>query len=453
MKNLTIRARLIIGFIVIAILILVVGYAGVHTINNAQGQSERYHEIAGYVITGGVAVALVFIVILAILTIRQIAVPIRQLTALSEKVAMGNTDEEFPELRFNDEIAALMRAFKKVVENEEEQAHLIMELAKGNLDVTVTPQSAKDTLGLALQELVADNNMLLSTVKESTMQVSTGAGQVAGASQSLAQGSTEQASALQQVTASMTEIAEKTSGTATRIGEVAGHARHAREEAVSGDQKMQEMVSAMKEINVASEEISKIIKTIDDIAFQTNILALNATVEAARAGVHGKGFAVVAEEVRNLAEKSAQAANETSDMIRDCIQKAGNGSELAQATANSFSAIVKDIADTAEVIDEINTAINDQATAVTQINQAINQVSVVVQNNSASSEECAASSEQLANQSETLLQMLAKYKLKDTGRSMMKNMAFSRDNASFKNVKKEKSNESIISLEGDFGKY
>ena len=275
---------------------------------------------------------------------------------------------------------------------------------------------------------------------------------MASASQALAQGSTEQASAIEQITASMSDIAEKTSVNATRTSEADKLAHNMAKEAEEGNEKMHEMVSAMKEINKSSVEISKVIKTIDDIAFQTNILALNATVEAARAGVHGKGFAVVAEEVRNLAEKSAQAASETNDMITGSIQKINNGVEIAQDTAKTLEGIVYGVEQAKELMSDIAVANNNQATAVTEINQAINQVSVVVQNNSASSEECAASSEELANQADALIQMLAKYQLKNNGRSSASAPAYKSTAANYSAPAKQ-DNESIISLDGDFGKY
>ena len=158
------------------------------------------------------------------------------------------------------------------------------------------------------------------------MQVTTGSEQVASASQSLAQGSTEQASALEQITASIDEIADRTKVNAAQANDANTLVHEAKSGAVRGNAQMGEMIEAMHEINSASENISKIIKVIDDIAFQTNILALNAAVEAARAGEHGKGFAVVAEEVRSLAGKSAQAASETAELIEDSISKGSKGS-------------------------------------------------------------------------------------------------------------------------------
>ncbi len=453
MKTVKIKTRIIISFaLLLMVNLIMVGYCVMSVMKVSDGQMNAALNSVARVVGLMLLVVIVSSVAAAISLIRVVADPIEELKDAANKIAVGEIDVQFSEHKYKDEITDLKEAFSEMVGNIKGQAKVAHEISQGNLQVDITPHSDKDILGLALKEIIDDYNILLATMKESTTQVTAGAGQVASASQALAQGSTEQASAIEQITASMDEIAEKTRINATQASEADKLAQNVAREAEAGNEKMHEMVAAMKEINKSSVEISKVIKTIDDIAFQTNILALNATVEAARAGVHGKGFAVVAEEVRNLAEKSAQAANETNDMITGSIQKINNGSELAKETAKSLEEIVSDVEKTAELIDNIAMATNNQATAVTEINQAIGQVSMVVQNNSASSEECAASSEELANQSEVLIQMLAKYQLKDDGRGSATTPVYT-NNAVNYSVPVKQDNESIISLDGDFGKY
>ena len=212
---------------------------------------------------------------------------------------------------------------------------------------------------------------------------------------------------------------------------------------------MQDMVVAMQEINKASEGISKIIKVIDDIDFQTHILACNAAVEAAIAGEAGKGFAVVAEEVRNLAAKSSSAAAETAEMIEDSIQKVEAGSRIANETAKALGEITAVVKQSEAIITEIAEASNYQATAITQIDQAIEQVSQVVQTNSATSEECAAASMELSNQATKVRDLLSIYKLKSNS-GMGMDMDDSMSNSYSSGYDK---NEQIISLKDGFGKY
>ena len=342
--------------------------------------------------------------------IKSITVPVARLTEASRKLAVGDVEVDCRKLH-NDDLGVLMDHFSEMADNIKEQAKIAEQISHGDMTVSVSPRGERDVLGKALQKLVEDNNYMLGNIKESTTQVSTGAYEVASASQALAEGSTEQASAIEQVTASIDEIALSTRENAAKARQADTLVHNVKEEAISGNEQMKAMISAMNEINNSSETISKIIKVIDDIAFQTNILALNATVEAARAGEHGKGFAVVADEVRNLAARSASAASETAEIIEDSIAKTNHGTKTAEKTAEALDEIVNSINQVVELIGDIAVSSENQSTAVTQIDQAIEQVSQVVQTNSATSEECAASSEELSNQAAKLKSLMAGYKL------------------------------------------
>ena len=176
---------------------------------------------------------------------------------------------------------------------------------------------------------------------------------------------------------------------------------------------MDEMMGAVKEINQASQSIGKVIKVIEDIAFQTNILALNAAVEAARAGQHGRGFAVVAEEVRSLAEKSADAAKDTSSLIESSIDKASLGVRIAGETAESLADIVAGINESSQLIAQIAKSSGEQSLSMNQLNTSIDQVAQVVQQNSATAEESAAASMEMSSQSNLLYDLISRFKLKD----------------------------------------
>ena len=375
---------------------------------------------------------------------RSIRIPLKHIVRAIKVIGEGGVDIELKK-NANDEFGIIIDALLETVENIKEDANVANHIADGDLSMKVKPRSDIDLLGNALYKLVEDQNHVLGNIREASMQVTTGSEQVASASQSLAQGSTEQASSLEEITAAISEIADRTKVNASQANDANDLVHEAKEGAVRGNAQMGEMINAMHDINHASENISKIIKVIDDIAFQTNILALNAAVEAARAGAHGKGFAVVAEEVRNLAGKSAQAANETAELIEDSIAKISKGSKLAEDTAKALETIVNNIDKIVKLISDIAIASNEQATAITQIDQAIGQVSDVVQSNSATSEQCAAASEELSNQAHRLRELIAKFKLQSQSQPYYKTESFM--------VEDTVDNEKIISLGSGFGKY
>ncbi len=404
-------------------------------------------QLTGLTILQGVVIVLAVLITImyCLFLIKAITRPMAKLSEAAKKMTLGDIDVDCEKL-YHDDLGELLDEFAQMANAIKEQTKITEAISKGNLTMEANPRSDRDVLGKAIVRLLSENNMTLSNVKEASAQITVGSEQVANASQALAQGSTEQASAIEQVTASMDEVTQRTKANATEASEANVLVNNIKEMAASGNEQMKSMIGAMDDINASSETISKIIKTIDDIAFQTNILALNAAVEAARAGVHGKGFAVVAEEVRNLAAKSAAAASETAEMIDDTIHKVGNGTKIAQDTAKSLDEIVTSIDEIVGLISNITSSSNDQATAISQIDQAISQVSTVVQTNAATSQQCAAASEELSNQAITLKNLMAKYQLAADSY----NSGFGADN----NVSAASyDDEPTISLDGDFGKY
>ena len=289
------------------------------------------------------------------------------------------------------------------------------QIANGNLDVDVNIKT-KDEIGILAKSFakMAENvNATISNISTTSEQVAIGAGQISNSSQSLSQGASEQASSIEEITASVQELSSQTVQNASDADRANKLAVKVKESAIQGNEKMKDMLNSMDEINASSSNISKIIKVIDEIAFQTNILALNAAVEAARAGQYGKGFAVVAEEVRSLAERSAHAAKETTDMIEGSIAKVENGTKIANDTNKSLDEIVKGITNVFELINGIASASNEQKLGIEQVSEAIEQVSHVIQTNSATAQQSAAASEELSSQADILKEMVKRFKLKN----------------------------------------
>ena len=292
-------------------------------------------------------------------------------------------------------------------------------IADGDLATEVVT-STGDELG----DAAASFEIMRQRIREVLVEINHGADQVAAGAQNvsdasvaLSQGASEQAASVEQLSASISEIASQTASNAQNAEKANELTVGTRNRAEMGNQEMQEMLAAMEEINASSVNISKIIKVIDEIAFQTNILALNAAVEAARAGQHGKGFAVVAEEVRNLAARSAKAAKETTDMIEGSMEKVEAGRGIAHKTAQALSEIVGDVASVADIVASIAKASNEQKLALEQINQGVQQVSQVVQSNSSTSEEAATASQHLSAQADSMKANVGKFRLGNIGSS------------------------------------
>ena len=360
-----------------------------------------------------ILIGVIVAVLLGIFISKLISRPIKKLVDASNQIALGDTEVNVI-AETKDEIGDLMSAFGRMIENVRDQVLVVEKIADGDMTVDVIVHSDKDLLGQKLHEMVVKNNEVLSNIKVASDQVAAGAQQISDTSMSLSQGATEQASSVEELSASIVEISEQVKLTAGNAQSASVQSMQTGEKVEDGNRQLRGLIEAIENISIKSTEIEKIIKTIDDIAFQTNILALNAAVEAARAGAAGKGFAVVADEVRNLAGKAAEAANNTTQLIEETIQAVGKGTSLAGSTAKAMEEVVQNTAKVAELVDGIADASNAQASAISQITTGIEQISTVVQSNSATSEESAATAEELSGQAQMLNHQISKFRLSRT---------------------------------------
>ncbi|WP_293009042.1 MULTISPECIES: methyl-accepting chemotaxis protein [unclassified Oscillibacter] len=370
-------------------------------------------------------IALVSIVILIamIFIISRLIVitPVKKLDAAARRMADGDLTVKLDHLS-GDEFGTLTANFGKTAERLhdyvdyiDEISAVLDEIAGGNLTFTLKRAYLGDfaRIKAALENISVSLNQTLSQINQASDQVSVGADQLSAGAQTLSQGATEQASAVEELSATIDDLSQQVRANASASRKTSNDVDFAATRISESNERMQQLISAMSDINERSAQISRIIKSIDDIAFQTNILALNAAVEAARAGSAGKGFAVVADEVRNLASKSAEAAKGTADLIQASTEAVQRGSALADDTAASLLSTVEDIKSVAQAVDQIAQASDEQSRSIEQVSQGVEQISRVVQTNSATAEETAASSEELSAQAQMLRELVDRFQLKD----------------------------------------
>ena len=363
-------------------------------------------SMAGMIIGLGLALGLGFYLS------RIIVRPILKVAVFAEQLKLGDLSTRMEVDSTIREQREMGLSLNLMADQLQKKAETTERIANGDLSMDIGLASDQDKLGLSLRTMVNELNKLLQNVNEAVSQVLTGSGQFSDASQLLSRGASEQAASLEQISASMTQLDSQTKTNARTASKVNQLSESALKAAETGNSRMAEVILAMGEITQSSREIAKIIKAIDDIAFQTNLLALNAAVEAARAGKHGKGFAVVAQEVRNLAGRSARAAQETAQLIEDSVKRIDRGAGLVNTTAEALKGIVEGAAKVSALVDEIAVASNEQVQGIAEVNQGLNQIEQVTQQNTANAEETASAAQVLSSQAEELNRLLARFLLK-----------------------------------------
>ncbi len=348
--------------------------------------------------------------------LKAVSEPIDEANNVLAKLSAGDFNVNVNK-NFKGSFAFMMNAFDSMIKSTgsyiSEITQILDLIAHGDLRGNISREyvgqfnlikNSINNIGQTLKNTISD-------IRSSSESVLAGAKQISETSMDLANGASTQANTVEQLSASIMVINEKTKKTANDSQSANEISQHSIQSAKQGSAEMQQMLISMDEIKTASNSISSIIKVIDGIAFQTNLLALNAAVEAARAGEQGKGFGVVASEVRSLAARSAQSAKDTAALIEDTINKINSGTIKAKATADSLEKIVESVSAVTETIAKINDSTKEQSLGISQITIGINQISEVVQSNSSTSEESASAAQELNSMASVLNDLVDKFKL------------------------------------------
>lgn len=351
--------------------------------------------------------------------VKRIIVPLNAINGKILDMEQGKLSGDAIEVHTGDELETLADAVNSMTAYTNTIIKDIEAVSAKLAAEDLTAEPAVDYIGdyapikSALYGIINSTSDVIRQIGASSKLVSDGSSKMSDNSTTLSQAATEQAATVEELNASIVEISSNISANADSAGKAKVLADDCMKIVNEGNVKMTDMLHAMEEINETSSQIANIIKTIEDISFQTNILSLNASIEAARAGEAGKGFAVVAGEVGQLAGKTAEAAKNTTALIKTSLTAVENGTVMANETAKMLSKIVSETDDTAKVIDKIAAASQEQADSVKQILVGMDQISTSVQMTSGSSAECAASAEELSGQAKVLLDLVHRFQIAD----------------------------------------
>ncbi len=350
---------------------------------------------------------------------RSISDPVNEIEEAAQKLAQGNLDITI-DYTGKDELGHLadsMRATFKFLQDVIKDVDALLERVAGGDFTTDTENEGVyigdfGTMIVSIRKLTEQLRTTLTEIDEHAAQVALGSDQMSESAQALAEGATEQAGAVQELTAMINTLADSARDTATTTKDSYEQAISYKDEAEAGQKNMGELLEAMERISVTSTQIEKIIGEIEDIADQTNLLSLNASIEAARAGEAGRGFAVVADQIGKLAADSAQSAVNTREMIQKSLDEINKGNDITNLTSEALSKVVEGINVIAGSMQEVNAKALAQADSINQVEAGIEQITGVIESNSAAAEETSATSEELLAQAENLKGLVEQFTLK-----------------------------------------
>lgn len=362
-------------------------------------------------------IALILALIIAGFIAKGISTPIVKVKNVLSSLSQGDFSVQLENTKNKDELGVLQNSAVSLNRTISDILTQADEILGRMADYDLTSADMKhypgkfDELASSINSIKAILNGMIMNIQNSSVNVDGGSKQLAEAAAMLSEGTMAQASSLQKLVTEVENVAESINRNSEKVTFVNESLGNLNGEIKDGDRKMQELLNVVNSVEEMSEDIKKIVNTIDGIAFQTNILALNASVEAARAGDSGKGFAVVAQEIGTLAAKSSDASKKTAELIEKCIKGIDSAKEYAVVTSDSLTGIVSDSSDIANAFDEMSKDNEIQAQNANNIRSEIENISQVVQSNTATAQQTAASTEVLSEQAAALQEMTGRFKV------------------------------------------
>ena len=389
-------------------------------LNEASTENMRKTVLTMHIVTAaGLCLVLLCLLSLVLYILQRVVRPILTITEKTKPLQDGCMKLELS-YNANDEIGDLSKNLKGSIAQTcqyiEDINRIMAQLSMNNFNVSASVPFIGDfrSISDSIDSFTKSLSVVIANIRSVENKVFTYAKNLSAGSQLLAQGSTEQASAVEELSSTLADLSKSADLNIQMAADMRDNAHLTGDQVSLSSRQMEQLVSAMADIGNTSQQIEKIISTIENISFQTNILALNATVESSRAGEAGKGFAVVAQEVRHLASQSDQAAKATKELIENSVQAAERGNKIVKEVSESLQKTLTLVTQSNSAIVEITDAVQVEASAISQAAEGLRQISDVVQTNSANSEEFATVSAELFEQVNLLQSQIKDFKLKQT---------------------------------------